>query len=776
MIATILNHLLPLWFIPSQVFHLPPPGVYMAVKDKEEEPTSEEVKLAVGPDGKVDLAQTVVKPRPQLISDPEDGDEEEDTEVRNLRKARAQVRTVCANLDDVTTRFKRKSGEIKAVMAHSKDKELEMPLGGAAPFRLTTVPTRGGFVAPPTAAPEPSFFVTLYQREQDRIRNIAAYWRAYNGLQDPKDVNPDDPQVNPNWIRKFIDIGVYFLVGGGFTNKVAKPLYHISRPIVEEAWKVNHRDRFTNAAAQTGAVAGDWFALIARDNPTELERQIRPYTKGRTRLKLFGSEQVFCTWDPLDRETLISVRIETWFYSTTDSLTDQAPTASQRHTLTITRTQIMSQVQGQQPKFTPNVLGEIPLVHCKNLELAGEYYGLSDVTDLLPLVKDLAEKVTDVSNSINANGVPTLAVFGAKAKALDKEPTTFWSGLPEKARIEVIRLGMDDVGGAMTYIKDREKVLHVLAGVPEGLAGGQVAISNTSGIAVQMFYQPVNMKTSAKRAQMEPAMERINYFFLRYAAVYGDYNPPYDLCSCGGRIVEVETGKEISTWDPISSTYVTTPERKKKCYRVDPQTLEFQTPKEVVVKALLNYGVASHVREVPYAEVQTKAAEGKKSFWAMATQETAEDGAAVPKLPPDAFPKEPETVMVVRQYVSPEDGRVLQETRERMTLVPTDCCSPEYLDPFATEVTFNGVIPKDDVVEMDKLVKAIAVGVVDAEFVQDQFPYIAEQKYAINERLRRDKLSAEQKEAEALQAEKEQAASEEISDKSVAGKSKAQEK
>ena len=655
-----------------------------------------------------------------------------------------------------------------------------MPLNGQAPFAMSIPTVLGVPSNVPVVAPDPGFFVGMHQREQDRLKRYAEYWRAYNGVTDPALFDPDDPVQKYNLIRGFVDAGIYFAVGAGFVNKVAEGLRSSSYPILEEVWRYNGRDTFVYDRVQTGSVTGDWFALTAYQEPTDMERRIRPYSQGQIRLKGFGSEQVFCEWDPLDRDKIIAARIETYFFPQAEQITGvEASVAMRRHTMTISRDQIVSQVQGETPVYKQNILGEIPLVHCKNINVPGEYYGRSDVQDLLGPQKDIDEKMTDISNAINYNGTPTLALFGAKAKQLDKDSSTFWAGLPEKAHFEVLRMGLDDVGAANSYIDRSEKTIHKIAGVPVAALGGDMAISNTSGVALNLIFMPLLMKTAAKRALLEPALEKINYFILRIAAVVGLYKPHYDLCKCGGRIVDVETGKMTDVWDPISELYVTIPERKKKCYRVDPQTLDFLTPKEVIVKTLLNYGVGSHVGELPFGEVKGAAADGKRSFWSMGAQKMAEGGeeAELPDIPVSDFPKEPEEVVVVRDLTSPNTGAIVKTSRQTMVLVPTDCACPQYVDPYASDVDFNDVLPKDNAQLSAELATAQQNGWVDVEYCQDQFPKIAAKKSEINARLKLSKaLEARQSEAtEKKQVHMELAASAQ-SESSVAGKAKANER
>ena len=617
-----------------------------------------------------------------------------------------------------------------------------MPTRGPSPFPMTIPAQNGyGFASPAPATPEPGYFVTLQEREQERIRRYAEAWRFYEGKHHApsQELNPDqeDPPNTWNYVRKFVDTARYFLVGKGFQNKVADPLIDLTRPYIDRKWRENNREGLTYDIATNGGVTGDVFVLVGYTPPTEFERRIHPFTKGRTTITLLASERCFPTWDPMNMQVMTSVRIETYYYPRVSGAIGAAPAPMQRHTQTISKDVIIEQVHGGEPVIKKNILGEIPVVHIKNASIPHEYYGVSDIVDLIRVNEDLNRQTTEVSNTIAANGQPTVVLFGAKTKSPDRLPGTIWSGLPFDAKIDVLRLGMEDIGAATTYIELVKKTLHEISSIPEAALGGQMAISNTSGVALTLLFQPLIMLTAAKRAQYEPGFEKINYFILRIGQLIGEIELPHDLCSCGGRIVEVETGNEITTWDPDTEAYITTPERKKKCFRIDPQTLTFLTPKEVLIKVLMDYGVGVREGDLPFEEVKKLAGEAKKSFWAAgvtAAAEEPEPGVEPVKVSVNEFPKEPEQVVVVTTYINPITGAVEKELRESKTLIPTDCCSPKYLDPYETDVDFNDVLPKDDALEAQLFQMWKELEMVDSQWLQENTPRVAPYAKEINAR------------------------------------------
>jgi hypothetical protein len=65
--------------------------------------------------------------------------------------------------------------------------------------------------------------------------------------------------------------------------------------------------------------------------------------------------------------------------------------------------------------------------------------------------------------------------------------------------------------------------------------------------------------------------------------------------------------------DPMLGQYVQKPLRRRKCYHVDPQTLEFVTPEEMKIKYVREYSFGSEIREGTLEEIRRYAK--KPSYW-----------------------------------------------------------------------------------------------------------------------------------------------------------------
>jgi hypothetical protein len=160
-----------------------------------------------------------------------------------------------------------------------------------------------------------------------------------------------------------------------------------------------------------------------------------------------------------------------------------------------------------------NPIGMIPVVHISNYPLAGEFYGISDLSDITELNKELNEKATDISDIINYHGSPITIIKGAKLKDLEKGVNRVW-GIPEGADVD--NLGLDgDLGAANSFYAMVKTTILELTGTPPQALGTIQSISNTSGVAMYLQYLPLIEKRDVKVQTYSTGIELINRLIIR---------------------------------------------------------------------------------------------------------------------------------------------------------------------------------------------------------------------------------------------------------------------
>ena len=282
------------------------------------------------------------------------------------------------------------------------------------------------------------------------------------------------------------DVGTQITLGSGAD--IPKALEGTVKPILEEVWKYNDLNTFLYNMATVGAVTGDAFVLVTFAQPTDLARARNPNSQGQIRVDLLGSEQCFPTWDPLNTDIMTSIRIETVFYDHDTRMrgaeVQEQPRQGQsnltirRFTQTITNEWIIEQFEGSPPVFKPNTLGAIPVVHVQNLPIAREFFGISELDNVMTLQQEINEKTTDQSDIIHYHAGPITIITGGKGAALEYGPNKIWSGFPEAAKIFNLEM-TTDLGAIQAYIEFTRKTFLELTETPEILFTTP-EISNTS--------------------------------------------------------------------------------------------------------------------------------------------------------------------------------------------------------------------------------------------------------------------------------------------------------
>ena len=446
-----------------------------------------------------------------------------------------------------------------------------------------------------------------------RLKRYEEHWKFYNGLQWNFMREEGEALVSANYSRTIVNKKASWLVGKGMLIDVPQGLRKITKPILVRVWKDNHQEKKLMEIAVTGGVTGDVGLLAVWQPPTDVELALNPYAKGRTRIRVLQPHTIFPEWDPLNMEKLVRLRIVTEVPTYQPIPPDPRRPATmagmgvvqkRKYVEDIYADKILTGWEDSAKTETVNSLGEIPFVHIPNELFPGEYWGKSDLDDVIDMQREFNEKLTDVSDIVNYHAAPVTIMTGAKAKQLEKGPKALWSGLPADAKVYNLALG-GDLGVSFKYLEFVRQMMLDIANIPEGAFGKIQAISNTSAAALQVQFQPLVEATNRKQANYVAGIEKLNYFILRVDQLANNRRYPIDLCkNCGGRIVMFKTklqdGREVI---------------KRKCYLVDPQTLDFMKPDDVKVNVTIEHSFGNEVKMLPFGLVKQKWDKKNPSYW-----------------------------------------------------------------------------------------------------------------------------------------------------------------
>ena len=360
-----------------------------------------------------------------------------------------------------------------------------------------------------------------------RLNRYSLNWAMYLGHHWAYRREIGEAQMVFNYYRAFTDYIVNFSFGRGASFRSPHATEAIIPDILQRVWETdNDKHGVMWEMGQQGGVSGDCFVKVAYEEAfTDSVGRTHP---GRVRILPLNSSFCFPEFHPHDRSRLIRFKLKYRFWGTSLEGTRQVYT----YTEILTDDRIEEYINDELIDSRPNPLGVVPVIHIPNVRVSGSPWGLSDGHDIIVLNRSYNEIATDISDIVNYHAAPVTVITGAKASSLEKGPKKVWGGLPKDAQVFNLEGGGQGLVGAMEYLKIIKTSMHEMIGVPETALGQVQQISNTSGVALAIQYQPLMNRYNQKIVQYSEGLKRINELVLLTLAVKEPelfiYNPDFN--------------------------------------------------------------------------------------------------------------------------------------------------------------------------------------------------------------------------------------------------------
>jgi hypothetical protein len=342
-----------------------------------------------------------------------------------------------------------------------------------------------------------------------RLNRYSLNWAMYLGHHWSYRREIGEAQMVYNYYRAFTDYIINFTFGRGAQFRSPSVTEAVVPDLLKRVWESdNDKQSVMWEMGQQGGVSGDCFVKVAYE-----EAYVDPAGRahpGKVRILPLNSSFCFPEFHPHDRNRLIRFKLKYRFWGTSTEGTRQVYT----YTEILTDDRIEEYINDEIIDSRPNPIGVVPVVHIPNVRVSGSPWGLSDCHDIIVLNRNYNETATDIADIINYHAAPVTVITGAKASGLEKGPKKVWGGLPKDAQVFNLEGGGQGLAGAMEYLKIIKTAMHEMVGVPETALGQVQPISNTSGVALSIQYQPLMNRYHQKITQYGEGIQRINELVL----------------------------------------------------------------------------------------------------------------------------------------------------------------------------------------------------------------------------------------------------------------------
>ena len=378
-----------------------------------------------------------------------------------------------------------------------------------------------------------------------RLNRYSLNWAMYLGHHWGYRREQGEMQISLNYYRAFLDYITRFTFGNGVHFRSPKATEAIVPSRLERIWEVdNDKMRVLFEMSQTGGVSGDCFVKVAYEEAWE--DSIGRFHPGRVRILPLNPAFAFPEFHPHDRSRLLRFKQKYRFWGTSLEGTRQVFT----YTEILTDDVIEEYINDELIDSRPNPLGLIPVVHIPNIPVSGSPWGLSDAHDIITINRSYNEIATDVADIINYHAAPVTVIIGAKSGNLEKGAKKVWGGLPKDSQVFNLEGGAAGLTGAMQYMQMLKLSMHELMNIPETALGQAQPISNTSGVALSIQFQPLMNRYTQKIAQYGKGLERINELAMLNLVVKEPetltYNPDVDGPISEGQLTQLDPNDPIT--------------------------------------------------------------------------------------------------------------------------------------------------------------------------------------------------------------------------------------
>lgn len=369
-----------------------------------------------------------------------------------------------------------------------------------------------------TVAISPLGLVELADEEFEvhgpRLNRYAACWAWYLGHHHSQRREMGEQNITLNYARTMSDYITNFCFGKTIQFRSPEENAAIIPRLLHDVWEVDNNKAHTLwAMGQLGGVTGDCFVKVAYEEPWE--DSIGVQHPGRIRVIPINPAHSFPEYHPHDRDRLQRFKLKYRFWGTSPEGTRQVFTFVE----ILTDTTVEQYINDELIDSYPNPIGVIPVVHIPNVTISSSPWGQSDIWDIISLNREMNEKMTEVSDIINYHSAPVTIITGAKASQLERGAKKVWAGLPKDANVFNLE-SRGEMAGAMDYIAFIKRAMHEITGVPESALGQTQPISNTSGVALAIQYQPMMNRYLMKKIHFSKGLEKVNELIIRTAAVH----------------------------------------------------------------------------------------------------------------------------------------------------------------------------------------------------------------------------------------------------------------
>jgi hypothetical protein len=372
---------------------------------------------------------------------------------------------------------------------------------------------------------ESSILSELTRRDTDRIRKYRQMLDFYHGIQWAGRERYGEKRLTFNYARVFIDkvtsylmSGMKFSVETGDNSTEAQKQARRAEAALGEVYQENNLEQLDYETEIDCAILGDACYKVLWDAGAKQVRITAPDVQG-----------IHVWWRGDDMSRILKIAVKYTLSADEAELLYQVRTRDKTSTVVElwTGQDMELYLDDALLEKKPNPYGWLPFVIFPNLREPKEFWGISDLTQIVEPQKELNRAISQLSRILELSGNPIAVLENVEeSQDIAVRPGAVWN-IPEDARAYLLDLLQG--GGVrlhIDYIDVLYRILHDVSESPRAAFGG--VGRDLSGIAMQIELYPLWQKVKRKRLIRSVVYRQRSEMVLRLLEKYrgeqfGDY-------------------------------------------------------------------------------------------------------------------------------------------------------------------------------------------------------------------------------------------------------------
>lgn len=353
----------------------------------------------------------------------------------------------------------------------------------------------------------------------DEYRNTAIQrWAQYSRNQEfylgdhfHNPVYDGFPKFITNFCGMIVDKTVEWVVAKGFKILPADGQSMKVSGLVDDVWEDNAKNLLLSQLVMESAIKGDSYLYVS---VVDKDDAGVPLPRNEWRIKLNALPAEYCY--PIYRDDMPEIPVAVLVsYPILTQIEEGGEPVVVQFGMFATKDQIVYLQDSEVKEVVENPLKEVPVVHFAHSPSPGSKFGQSEITKISSLNERYNEVMTTMSKIIEYCGEPTTIVQGAKLVNLERGANKVWSNIPADGKVYNLEL-KSELDPIQNYLNRVENDIFRLAETPKIAFDTQDdGYSNTSGVAMQMLFQPLVEKTQRIHKSYTKGIQVTNRLILK---------------------------------------------------------------------------------------------------------------------------------------------------------------------------------------------------------------------------------------------------------------------